>query len=150
MAQVIKSQKGGKILLYQGYSYNFHKNGSEKKIWLCIQNRNHDILGRVHSSEYIPENGDAVQVLMESANHNHTPDAKYDKQISTSTILLLLSTTSYWCRVVINEWHLAWVGFVMVGFVMGGFWHGWILSCYGSAHCLNCSVIVCVESNKCF
>ena len=75
MAQVTTNKKGGKLLVYQGYSYNFHKNGSGKKIWLCTQNRHQDCIGRLHCLECIPEDGQLAQVLKESGNHNHTPDS---------------------------------------------------------------------------
>ena len=75
MAQVIASKKGGKVLVYRGYSYQYHKAGSDKKIWICTENRYNNCLGRLHSDERIPEAGELVEVLKESDNHNHTPDA---------------------------------------------------------------------------
>ena len=33
MAQVIASERGGKLLIFKGYSYDFRKNGLDKKIW---------------------------------------------------------------------------------------------------------------------
>ena len=75
MEEVIKSKKGGKLLVYRGYSFEFDKNGLEKKLWRCTQHRNHSCRGRLHSVEYIPENGETVEVLRETGEHNHTPDA---------------------------------------------------------------------------
>lgn len=75
MAQVLRSQKGKPQLGYRGYSYLFQADGHEKKIWICTENRRHDCLGRLHTAAYIPAHGETVEVIKDSSNHNHTPDA---------------------------------------------------------------------------
>ena len=74
IAEVIASREGGKLLVYKGYSYQFHKNGAAKKIWICKETRHRQCRGRLHSSEYIPDDCQLVKVLHEETNHNHTPD----------------------------------------------------------------------------
>ena len=82
MAKVITSHRGGKLLVYKGYSYHLHKNGSDKKIWLCSDSRRNKCLGRLHSADLIPEDGELVEVLHESCNHNHTPDAAHVEKVA--------------------------------------------------------------------
>ena len=94
MAQVLKNQKGGKQLVYKGFSYNYHKPGSQKKIWMCTETRHHNCLGRLHTAEYIPENGDLVQILSEIGNHNHTPDPAAIEKTKVSNAVLALARTS--------------------------------------------------------
>lgn len=95
MATVTKSSKGGKVLVYRGYSYRFHKNGVDKKIWICTQERHHKCIGRLHTTEYVPDDGATVEVLKESNNHNHTPDpASIEKRQVLQKVIALASVST--------------------------------------------------------
>src|SRR5271156_2963186 len=95
MALVTASQKGGKVLVYGGYSYQFNKAGSGKKIWICGRNKSGGCLGRIHTVEYIPDAGETVEVLNEFDKHNHSPDAAgIEKKHVANKIKSLASVSS--------------------------------------------------------
>ena len=93
MAKVTTNQKGAKVLTYQGYSYNFAKNGVGKKIWLCKDNRHQRCLGRLHSAEEV-EDGILVEVLKEPSSHNHAPDAAFVEKAEVLRKLKVTAATS--------------------------------------------------------
>ena len=101
MAQVIASERGGKLLVFKGYSYDFRKNGLNKKIWACTQRRRQACLGYIHSAEEVPEYGGVVDVLFDSNNHNHTPDAaSVEKKILNQVKQIASSSTDSTASVV--------------------------------------------------
>ena len=89
------------MLVYQGYSYRFHKDGSAKKIWVCTEERHHDCRGRLHTGAHLPEDGETVEVMKGPGSHNHTPDpASIEKRQVLKVIVLAAASTETTASVV--------------------------------------------------
>jgi len=95
MAQVIASKKGGKVLMYQGYSYQLNTTGTSNKYWICSAHSSGNCNGRLITSRNIPAVGESVDVINESKNHNHTPDpASMEKRQVVNKVKAMASTSS--------------------------------------------------------
>lgn len=68
--EMIKSQKGKDLLIHEGFTFIFDKNGANnKKIWRCskwTQKKTNSCLARCHTSN--------ESVIWHSENHSHIPD----------------------------------------------------------------------------
>ncbi|XP_035711884.1 uncharacterized protein LOC118437158 [Folsomia candida] len=83
---IFKSEKGKNMVSNNGYVYQFHIDGSEKKLWRCCQ-RGHGCIGRLHTD-------DAMQEAKEIGAHNHGPNPSFcDVKETMSNIKLAAKST---------------------------------------------------------
>jgi len=75
--EVIKSTKGKQVVVYEGFTFVFERDGSNKKIWHCTESYSNKCKGRCHTI--------GSEVTWHSKNHNHLSNpGNIQEKLSTS------------------------------------------------------------------
>src|SRR5258705_1388441 len=69
--EVVKSRKGHPMITKDGFLFNFHKDGLNKKMWACDKRYTKKCTARMHTTE----NFNSPRLICQLGSHNHGPDA---------------------------------------------------------------------------